>query len=132
MSSFFKEDPGPRPTKKEVGALGEKLAQEFIKKHGYRILETNYRDGRFGEIDIIALHRKELVFLEVRTKTSTAFGLPEESVTYAKKQKLASLAVHYLQTHRGLPENWRVDFAAVELDKDHKAKRIEIIENALA
>ncbi len=118
-------------TKKEVGALGEKLAREFIKKKGYRILESNHRDGRLGEIDIIAMHKKELVFLEVRTKTSNSFGTPEESITPAKQEKLAALAEHYIQTHSGLPESWRVDVVAVELDQQGKTRRIEIVENAL-
>lgn len=121
----------PPPSKKETGALGEKLAQDFLKKRSYRILETNYRSGRLGEIDIVAVHKKQLVFIEVRTKTSSSFGSPEESITHAKKEKLVSLAIDYLQTHRGLPDDWRIDMVAVELDRDGKATRIEIIENAV-
>ncbi len=119
------------PARKDIGALGEKLAREHIEKHGYRVIETNYRGGRLGELDIIALHKKELVFLEVRTTTGASFGIPEESITEIKKKRLASLALFYLQCHAGLPENWRVDMVAVELDKSLKPKRIEIIENCL-
>ena len=118
-------------SKREVGALGEKLAQDFLKKRHYRIIGTNHRHGRLGEIDIVAIHRRQLVFVEVRTKTGSSFGLPEESITRAKKEKLVSLALNYLQTHRGLPAEWRIDVVAVELDKQDKAKRIEIIENAI-
>ncbi len=133
FSFLAKKHPEPKPSpptsKKKVGALGEKLAQDFLKKRRYRIIETNYRD-RLGEIDIVATHRKQLVFVEVRTKTGSSFGLPEESITQAKKEKLVSLALNYLQTHRGLPSEWQIDMVAVELDKQGKAKRIEIIENA--
>ena len=53
--------------RKETGILGEKLARDFLKKRGYRIIETNYR-CRYGEIDIIARHKGYLIFIEVRTK----------------------------------------------------------------
>ncbi len=134
---FFKKTSTPTQTpqalsKRELGTLGEKLAGDFLKKRHYHILETNYRCSTLGEIDIIATHKKELVFVEVRTKTSLSYGLPEESITTAKKKKLVSLAFHYLQTHKGLPSSWRIDVVAVELDKGGKVKRIEIIENAVS
>jgi putative endonuclease len=116
--------------RKETGALGEKLARDFLKKKGYRILETNYRYPR-GEIDIIALQKDCLVFIEVRTKSSLSFGTPEESVTFTKMQHLENGAYHYLQNHPKSPENWRLDLVAVELDQDQKLKRIELIENAI-
>ncbi|MDP2720053.1 MAG: YraN family protein [Dehalococcoidia bacterium] len=133
---LFKKLPkSPNPpvtlTKKEVGAYGEELARKYLEKNGYRVLETNYRCP-LGEIDIVALHKKELVFIEVRTKSGTSFGSPEESVTRAKKEKLASLAYYYLQHHSRLPSSWRIDMVPVELDGEGKVKRIEIIENALA
>jgi putative endonuclease len=116
--------------RKELGDIGEKLARNFIKKKGYKILDTNYR-CREGEIDIIARKRDCLVFIEVRTKASIGFGSPEESVTFAKKEKLISSALTYMSEHRDLPESWRIDFIAVELDRDGKATRIELIENAI-
>ncbi len=116
--------------RKELGATGEKLARDFLKKRGYKILATNYR-CREGEIDIVARKKDCLVFVEVRTKSSSIFGSPEESVTLAKKEKLVSSALNYLSEHKDLPESWRIDFVAVELDQNGKAKRIELIENAI-
>jgi putative endonuclease len=117
--------------KQESGKLGEKLACSALKKKGYRIIETNYR-CRQGEIDIVARQNDCLVFIEVRTKTGKAFGSPEESVTVQKKQRLVTTAMDYLNSHRDLPENWRIDFVAVDLDPlTNKATRIEIIENAV-
>jgi len=116
---------------KEVGATGEKLARDFLKKKGYRIRETNFR-CREGEIDIIAERKGYLVFVEVRTKTSAGFGSPEESITFAKKEKLIATALSYLGSHRDLPDNWRIDFVGVELDENGKATRIELIENAVS
>jgi len=115
---------------KEVGATGEKLARDFLKKKGYRIRQTNFR-CREGEIDIVAERKGYLVFVEVRTKTGSGFGSPEESVTFAKKEKLIATALSYLDSHRDLPDNWRIDFVGVELDKNGKATRIELIENAV-
>jgi len=116
--------------RKELGAAGEKLAGDFLKKKGYKIIDTNYR-CREGEIDIIARKKDCLVFIEVRAKASTGFGSPEESMTSAKRDKLVSCALTYMSEHQGLPESWRIDFVAVELDNNGKAKRIELIENAI-
>lgn len=117
--------------RKELGDTGEKLARDFLKKKGYKIRETNFR-CREGEIDIIAQKKDCLVFVEVRTKTTTDYGSPEESVTFAKKEKLIASALTYLSSHKNLPESWRIDFIAVELDNKGKAKRIELIENAIS
>ncbi len=116
--------------RKELGDIGEKLARDFLKKKGYKIIGSNFR-SREGEIDIIARKKDYLVFVEVRTKASTGFGSPEESVTFAKKEKLISSALTYMSEHRDLPESWRIDFIAVELDSNGKACRIELIENAI-
>jgi putative endonuclease len=116
--------------RKDTGILGEKLAQDFLKKSGYRILETNYRCPQ-GEIDIVARQKDTLAFIEVRTKTSLEFGSPEESITTAKKERMKATAAHYHQTHSNLPQSWRIDFVAVELDQKGKLSRIELIENAV-
>ena len=118
--------------KQHLGQLGEKLAAEFLKKNNYRIVEKNYRCPH-GEIDIIATKKDTLIFVEVRTKASSIFGTPEESITAPKKEKLVSSALYYCSSHPDLPENWRIDFIAVELDRDQaKLKRIEHMENAIS
>jgi putative endonuclease len=114
----------------DTGKLGEELARNYLKKKGYRIVETNYRT-RFGEIDIVATHKKVLVFIEVRTKNSTTYGTPEESITAKKASHLRAAAYLYLRAHQNLPEMWRIDFVAVEIDDKGKAKRIEIYESAV-
>jgi Predicted endonuclease distantly related to archaeal Holliday junction resolvase len=116
--------------RQEVGKLGEKLAQKFLKKRGYHIRETNFR-CRGGEIDIIAQQKNYLVFIEVRTKSSLDFGTPEESITQGKKEKLIALALTYINTHQDLPSLWRIDVVAIEVDGKGKAKRIDVIENAI-
>jgi putative endonuclease len=116
--------------RRETGILGEKLAKDFLKKRGYRILEANYRCPE-GEIDLIAKHKDCLVFVEVRTKKSQEFGSPEESITPTKKERLRAVASHYQQTHNNLPPLWRIDVVAVELNQKGKPLRIEVIENAV-
>lgn len=116
--------------RQETGKLGEKLAQKFLKKKGYRILETDFR-CRMGEIDIVAQQKDYLVFVEVRTKSSLDFGTPEESITQSKKEKIINSALTYISTHQNLPLLWRIDVVAIEVDQKGKSKRIELIENAI-
>ncbi len=116
--------------RRDTGTLGEKLAQNFLKKQGYRIIETNYRCPE-GEIDIVARHKDYLVFIEVRTKKSLQFGSPEESITPTKMERLRAITAHYQQTHDNLPSLCRIDVVAVELNQRGKPLRIELIENAV-
>jgi len=117
--------------RRDTGILGEKLARDFLVRQGYRIIESNYR-GPEGEIDIVARHEDYLVFIEVRTKKSLAFGSPEESITPAKKEKIKATAFRYQQTHDNLPPLWRIDVVAIELDRKGRLSRIELIENAVS
>ena len=116
--------------RKDTGTQGELIAQNYLKNHGYHILENNFR-SRFGEIDIIARQNDTLVFIEVRTKKSKSFGIPEESITTTKARHLIHTAYYYRQNHKKLPEKWRIDFLAIELDDNDKLLRINLIENAI-
>lgn len=116
--------------RKRLGALGERIAAEFLAGRGYTVRETNFRCP-LGEIDIVAEHGDYLVFVEVRTRSNLQFGTPEESVTPAKREKLVSLAHTYLETHGDLPLFWRIDMVAVELGPDNRVLRVELIENAV-
>lgn len=116
--------------RQEVGKLGEKIARDYLKKKGYRIQELNYR-CREGEIDIICKKNDCLVFVEVRTKTGSDFGIPEESITFAKKGKLINTALTYLRKQKKPQELWRIDFIAIEMNDKGKTSRVEHIENAV-
>jgi len=118
-------------SKRETGLMGEKLACEFLGKNGYDIIEKNYRCPE-GEIDVIARQQDTLVFIEVRTKTSRKFGGPEESITPVKAARLRTLAARYGQSHKNLPELWRIDVVAIRMNKDGRASHIEVIENAVS
>jgi ribonuclease HII len=113
-----------------VGRLGEKLAAEHLDRKGYVVCEMNYRCGA-GEMDVVALDGKCLVFVEVRTRRSGKYGTPEESITASKKQKLVEVAQTFLQEH-GSPEmDWRIDVASVRLSRDDKVQELTLIKNAI-
>lgn len=116
--------------RKAVGKKGEKLAQDFLKSKGYRILEANYRSS-IGELDIVAENKNRLAFVEVRTRSSAEYGTPEESITEIKKEKLVSLCMEYINTH-DISREWHLDLVAVELNQEGKLVRLEHIPDVLA
>jgi putative endonuclease len=116
--------------RRHLGAFGEQVAREYLEKCEYQILQQNYRCS-VGEIDIVARDGDSLAFVEVRTRSSRQFGTPEESITRAKQAKLIELAESYLQEHQISNETWRIDVVAVEVDRNNKVSRIELIENAV-
>lgn len=100
---------------KQKGDKGEQLVVDFLIKEGFEILETNWRWKRC-EVDIIAKVENILVFVEVKTRTNTKFGLPEESVSKHKQQQLQQAADEYIfqNNHNG---EIRFDVVAVNLSK---------------
>jgi len=118
-------------SRQEIGRLGETLAADYLKKQDYYIVETNY-NCTTGEIDIIAQQDDCLVFIEVRTKTGSEFGSPEESITDTKKKRMIDSAYTYLGEKDKLQSNWRIDFIAVELDHNYKPSRIEQYKDAVS
>jgi putative endonuclease len=79
-----------------LGIKGEDLAVRFLRKKGYKILSRNYKTP-LGEIDIIAEDGATLVFVEVKTRTDTSYGLPFEAVDRRKREKLRKVALYYLK-----------------------------------
>jgi len=112
----------------ETGALGENIAADYLVDKGYTIRERNFRT-REGEIDIIADRDGTLVFIEVRTRRSRSCGTPEESITEKKKERLVALAEAYMEDRDDLPDAWRIDAVALELDSNDRVSRIELYEN---
>ncbi len=117
--------------RRETGILGENLACEFLGNNGYNIIEKNYRCPG-GEVDIVAKQQDTLVFIEVRTKRSRNFGSPEESITPIKMERLRNIAAYYWQNHSNLPESWRIDVVAVQINNRGRVSRIELIEDAVS
>lgn len=116
--------------KLETGGKGEQLATEFLRKHGYRVIERNYH-CRIGEVDIIAREGKELVFVEVRTRESVDFGEPEESIDLSKQKRLVKLSYYYIIEHALESIPWRIDVVTVRLSPDAKPE-IRLLKNAVS
>ncbi len=112
---------------RQKGASGEKLALSFLKKQKYKILETNYNCPA-GEIDIIALKKRTLVFIEVKFRKSLEYGYPEESVNYPKQKKIALAAMHYLK-QKGV-RDIDLRFDVVSILQMEKESEIKLFENA--
>ena len=81
------------------GAEGEQTARDWLTAKGIRVLEMNYRRPT-GEIDIIAMEGRTLLFIEVKRRTSLRYGRPAEAVTPAKRAHIQNTAALYLQEHR--------------------------------
>ena len=108
---------------KVQGSIGEIDAIELLKKNGYKILETNYKT-KFGEIDIIALEKGIIVFIEVKRRSTLMYGRPIEAVDYYKQRKIKKVAEFYLIKNKRLENDVRFDVIEI-LDK-----QIEHIKNA--
>lgn len=111
----------------EVGRKGEELARAHLRRRGWRILETNHR-SRLGEVDVICREGETVVFVEVKTRTSDAFGAPAEAVGTRKQNRLRALAQEYLAAGGLDSADIRFDVVAIRLDA--KPPAIEHIEGA--
>lgn len=111
-----------------IAVIGEDLAYEFLKKKSYRIIERNFRKG-YGEIDIVCIKDKTLVFIEVKTRTSDAYGTPIEAISYYKLKSLIKTAEFYSHLHPDLPKALRIDAISVKLDNLGNLVNIEHTEN---
>lgn len=100
----------------ETGIKGEQIAQNFLEKNGYSILNVNWRFEQ-KEVDIIALDDKLLVFVEVKTRKNKQFGFPEDAVDYRKQDFLKTAAAAYMEEHPEYNEV-RFDILSIILRND--------------
>jgi len=115
--------------RQRVGSIGERAATRFLKKHGFRILQRNYRCP-LGEIDIVAAEKDVLVFVEVKTRRSHEYGEPLESVPAAKQRQIRRTAQHYVSRH-GLDDlDARFDIVGITLGDDGRPAEIELVRSA--
>lgn len=96
-----------------MGRAGEKRACEFLKEKGFKILETNFKTF-VGEIDIIAQDKETLVFIEVKTRMSDAFGSPSEAVDRKKQEKYVKVASEYLVVNQKSESPCRFDVIEIQ------------------
>jgi putative endonuclease len=115
--------------RRALGDAGEGLVAEWYMAAGYRVVDRNWR-CRDGELDVVAARDGVLVFCEVKTRRSTAFGSPAEAVTHAKRRRIRTLAMRWLDEHPGArARTLRFDVASV-LARPDSAPVIDVIEAA--
>lgn len=112
---------------KEVGQKGELIAQEYLKKQGYEIVETNKRFSRFCEIDIIAKQKDTIVFVEVKTRSSDFCGSPLEAITKTKYENIKTGLFTYLQESKVKYKKFRIDAISVILKPELKINHLKNI-----
>jgi putative endonuclease len=104
-----------RDARRAVGAAGEAAVAAWYEAAGFTVVDRNWR-VREGEIDVIARRGAVLVFCEVKTRRSDAFGTPAEAVTVRKQARLRKLALQWLDAHGARAEQLRFDVASVRPD----------------
>ena len=113
----------------ELAQRGEEAAARKLRADGYRIIARNFR-CRSGELDIIAEEGGELVFVEVRSRTSTDYGTPAESVNRRKQRQIARTASHYLRWQVGGERACRYDVVEVYLTPTGRVERVVVLRGA--
>ena len=113
--------------RQQAGRAGECAAEHHLVRAGYAILARNYRCP-LGEIDLVALDRRTVVFVEVKARHSAAAGAPLEAVTPRQQRRIVRAARHYLARHRLLDRLVRFDVVGVWLDAD--PPRCELVQAA--
>ncbi len=114
--------------KRAAGTKGEEIAIDYLQKNGYTILDKNFRVGRMGEIDIIARESEYICFIEVKTRSSTVFGMPCEAVDRRKQERITRLSQVYISRRHLHDRNIRFDIA--EVFKEKAGVRVNLIKNA--
>ncbi|MEW6456899.1 MAG: YraN family protein [Acidobacteriota bacterium] len=112
---------------KKLGEKGEKIAEKFLEKKNYKILSRRFKAMR-GEIDLIAMDKNILVFIEVKTRIDENFGLPEESVTIHKQNQIRKIAECYLKKYH--MENSECRFDVIGIIQKNRKHYINHIKNA--
>ncbi len=112
----------------DEGRSGEDIAESYLRKKGYKIIERNF-SKRYGEIDIVAQDKDVLVFVEVKTRKSNRYGNPLEAITPWKLKSLIKTAQYYVLTHKNLPENMRIDAVGIKLNNFGETENIELVRN---
>jgi putative endonuclease len=110
----------------KVGKFGEKLAQEFLIRRGYEIIDTNIKTS-YKEIDIVTYKNEALIFIEVKTRTSDKYGKADETVFGQKIKNLKQAVITYLEQFNKKNEyrDIRLDLIAIDINKNKKMANIK-------
>jgi putative endonuclease len=110
-----------------LGRRGEEIAARHLRRCGYRILERNFRSAG-AEIDLVATDHETLVFVEVKTRSSAAFGVPAEAVDARKAERIRRAAGIYLRRNHASQRPARFDIVAII--GAGRAQRLELLKDA--
>lgn len=113
--------------RRRLGLEGEAVAARWLEERGYRILQRNFRTPG-GEVDIIAREGDTIVFVEVKCRRSTLYGVPQLAVTPLKQRQIARAARWWLQKERLLDHPARFDVVAITLREGEPS--VELIRDA--
>jgi len=113
--------------KQVLGREGEKIAEQYLKKKGYKLVARNYRCS-VGEIDLIVLDRRVIVFVEVKTRTGNGFGTPLEAVEFKKQRKMIQAAQYFLSAKKLNERDARFDVVGISWPQ--REPLVEHVENA--
>lgn len=119
----------PPGRRQRIGRWGEEVAARYLEERGCRIVARNVRTP-YGEIDLIAEQGGVTLFVEVKARTSAAYGLPEESITAAKRTHLLNAIQAYWQMSEAVEGIWQVDVIAIQGRPGDQEVQIEHFENA--
>ncbi len=108
--------------RKSLGKTGEDIAERYLKRQGYAVVERNFRCP-LGEIDLIAVNKQAVVFVEVKTRRVDTSGAPLESVNAVKQRRLKRAALHYLNKHRLHDRDVQFDVVGISLGSNPPAVR---------
>jgi putative endonuclease len=116
---------------KSLGDRGEDAAAKFLKRRGYHILARGL-DLPLGELDIVAVDGRTVVFVEVKTRRSDDAGRPEDAIDSRKEQRMTQAALAYLKSNRLLEYSARFDVVAIMWPDDARTPTIEHFRNAFS
>ena len=117
--------------KKSLGDRGEDAAAKFLKCQGFHILARSL-DSPFGELDIVAVDGRTVVFVEVKTRRSDDAGQPSEAIDQRKEQRMTQAALAYLKSNRLLDYSARFDVVAIMWPENVRQPTIEHFKNAFS
>lgn len=108
---------------RKFGDAGEDLACRYLEKNGYKILERNKHYSRFCEIDIIAKYKNTVVFVEVKTRKTNAYGTPVEAITRTKYENIRKGVQYYLAEN--MVKDYRIDVVGITLKPELKIEHLK-------
>ncbi len=121
----------PSANRRSLGAFGEAAAVAYLCRQGYTIRERNWRCS-LGELDLIAMHGDQVVFVEVRTRRTAPHASPEESIIPRKQERLIALAYTYLEVQQlATTVPWRIDVISIIVDRSGRVLSMNHIPNAI-